>query len=433
MKVLWFVPVLMPEVCQAMGTAPDVAGGWMWAMLAELVDRVADVEFCVVCIHDTRVDIRRGRVRYVTISSGGRMSYSTIPDCVQNNARKVIDEFDPDIIHVHGTEFFYGSMSSATYRGKPVVVSLQGIMSQCWRHYAGGLTFRDLAAVSWQNPCVYLKGHGIFQEQRNWQKVRSRQEQAVFRSHKYFIGRTEWDQACLLYYNRKARYFHVDETLRKPFFVAVRKGENIKRHIIYCAGASAYPLKGGHWILRAIANLKDEFPDIQLRIAGAQKALSRPTSLAGRAHDQVYHAYMRRQIKKLGLEHNVVALPVLSAEEVADELRMAELYVSASLCENSPNSLCEAMLVGTPAIHTFVGGVPSILRDGVEGKLVPPYDQYALANAIREYFLHPDYAGRCACAARETAKRRHDPERNALEMLNVYRQVLALERRPDHE
>ena len=118
-----------------------------------------------------------------------------------------------------------------------------------------------------------------------------------------------------------------------------------------------------------------------------------------------------------------MALPSLNAEQVAQELSQAELYASASLCENSPNSLGEAMLVGTPIIQTFVGGVPSILKDGEEGKLVPPYDPHALAGAIRDRFLHPEIGESMVAAARATALKRHDARANAEATLAVYREV----------
>ncbi len=50
--------------------------------------------------------------------------------------------------------------------------------------------------------------------------------------------------------------------------------------------------------------------------------------------------------------------------------------------ENSPNALCEAMLVGTPCIAAFVGGVPSLVRHGEEGLLYHDADPFALAGAV---------------------------------------------------
>jgi glycosyltransferase involved in cell wall biosynthesis len=245
--------------------------------------------------------------------------------------------------------------------------------------------------------------------------------------HKYFIGRTEWDKAWTEFYNHKATYFHVNETLRAPFYAAQRIRSKICRYTIYCGAASSYPLKGAHWLFRAIASLKEEFPNIQLRIAAAKGRLSTNRSMWERLKDDAYAMYLRRLIRELGIEKNIMLLPALSAEAVAEELKTCELFVLPSLCENSPNSLGEAMLVGTPSIATYVGGTPSILKDGIEGKLVPSGDAAALASAIRHWFRCPDDADACVAPAREVAIERHNAEKNVRETLTVYREIIKRE------
>ena len=250
-------------------------------------------------------------------------------------------------------------------------------------------------------------------------------EACIIRQHKYFVGRTEWDHAWLRYYNPSAKYFHVNETLRSPFYSVRRNPLKVSRHTIFCGGAAGYPLKGAHWLIRAVASIKSTCPDIKLRIAGAKDKIGRNRSIKARLKDSSYAVYLRRLISELRVEDCVIGLPTLTADEVASELKSAELFVLPSLCENSPNSLCEAMLVGTPSIATFVGGIPSILHDGVEGRLVPSSDPAALAEAIRHWFKHPEEANKCAEAARKTACARHDRMTNAKTMLDVFRKVVA--------
>ena len=85
-------------------------------------------------------------------------------------------------------------------------------------------------------------------------------------------------------------------------------------------------------------------------------------------------------------------------------------------------------MVGTPAVVTNVGGVPSMLRDGIEGKMVPAGKPEALAAVIRDCFLNHEEAATRADVAQETARRRHDAERNARQTLDVYREVVAMSR-----
>lgn len=423
MRILWINAKLLPRAVEAIGAMQSVTSGWLGTMHEALLNEDPSLEMCALCLDHRPCDIQVGNVRYVSFGERGKTWYRKTPRHIEMQCKKVIADFNPDVIHVHGTEYFYGCMSHDVYCGKPVVVSLQGILSACHVQLTGGLS---PAETWWMNFNLRLIKYGstFLGDQTFWREKRAEQEARIFRQQKYFIGRTEWDKAWVEYFNPQSRYFHVNETLRPPFYTTRRDVTKICRHTIYCGAAAGYALKGLHWLLRAVAALKGEFPDIQLRIAASSGRLDGRRSVMDRLKDDNYSMYLRRLIHKLGIEGNIMALPSLSAEAVADELKNAELFVLPSMCENSPNSLGEAMLVGTPAIATFVGGTPSILRDGVEGKLVPSGDPAALAGAIRRWFLHPEEAEACVEPARKTAFARHDARKNAEDTLKVYREVV---------
>lgn len=422
MKILWLNFGLLPEACATMGYVPDARCGWVSSLLDALQSADQGNEYCVLSLDYRPCDVQIGRIRYISMAVNRiQFTYRRIPEAIQAKIAEVIREFQPDVIHIHGTEYFFGCMDESVYGGVPVVVSLQGILSGCARQMNGGLHPDE---VRWTNFGLrgILKGQTIFGEQRTWLKDRAEQESRVIKQRRNFIGRTEWDESWVRYYNPSARYFHVDEALRPEFFSEPHKYQK-RPHSIFCAGAASCPLKGAHWLIRAVSALKSAYPDVQLRIAAADYLRS-DRSLSVRLKDPPYWAYLRRLIRDLSLRDNVVILPSLSAAEMRDELERAELFVLPSMCENSPNSLGEAMLVGTPSIATFVGGVPSILKDGVEGKLVPPGDPAALAGAIRRWFMHPEEAEACVEPARQTALKRHDAKRNAKATLAVYKELV---------
>lgn len=422
MKIFWFHSGLMPVACEALGYEKRNSCGWLESMLEALLEADPKLEICLMGWDWRPCDVQIGRVRHVSFAESGLTWYRKIPTRFQLKAQRLAQEFNPDLIHVQGTEYFYGCFDPKVYCGKPVVVSLQGLISGIHPHYMGGISPRELHGTNW-NARFFLKGRTLISEQTTWREGRAVQEQKVLRQQPNFIGRTLWDRDVVQFYNPQARYFTVNENLRPPFFTARRTQQTVKRHSIYCSAAASTALKGAHWLIRAVAGLKDEFPDIELRIAAAN-GLKQPKGLMARLNDQSYFAYLRRLIRELGVERHIVALPSLPAEKVAEELQCAELFVLPSMCENSPNSLGEAMLVGTPSIATFVGGVPSILKDGVEGKLVSPGDPAALAGAIRQWFLHSEEAEACVEPARATALKRHDAKANADATLTVYRHII---------
>lgn len=422
MKVLWLHSGLLPRACKALGYDVDVRCGWLESLLGALLDNDNTLEFCTLGYDSRQCDITIGRVRYLSYGVEAAPEYKKIPKHLSDITRQVVRDFKPDVIHIHGTEYFYSRFCEDVYGGVPTVISLQGIISACHTHYNGGLSPDEF---KWTNLNLryILKGYSVFSMQRKWRDVRAVQEQVALRQHRYFVGRTLWDRECVRYYNPKAEYYVVNENLRDGFYFGRREEKGIRKHSIFCNASAAYPLKGAHWLLRAIAGLKDEFPDISIRIANAER-LNKPKSLKNFALDLPYAAYLRRLINKLGVRGNVELLPALSEAEVVKELETAELFVLPSLCENSPNSLCEAMIIGVPSIATCCGGVQSILKDGIEGRLVPPADPFLLAGAIRDCFVNHDLAQLRAVEARKTAQQRHDKKRNALDMIAVYRDVV---------
>jgi glycosyltransferase involved in cell wall biosynthesis len=86
------------------------------------------------------------------------------------------------------------------------------------------------------------------------------------------------------------------------------------------------------------------------------------------------------------------------------------------------------MMVGVPSIATFTGGIPSIMRPNVEGRLVQMCDPHVLAGEIRKFFRDHKYAESCVGAAMKRANERHDDENNAKILYETYEQVLKSER-----
>ena len=93
--------------------------------------------------------------------------------------------------------------------------------------------------------------------------------------------------------------------------------------------------------------------------------------------------------------------------------------------ENSPNSVCEAMLVGVPTIASFAGGTSSIIKDGEEGILVQDGDPYVLAGSIVHLVQNPDLAMFYSNNAKCRALQRHNPENVYKELLSGYTSILS--------
>ena len=127
--------------------------------------------------------------------------------------------------------------------------------------------------------------------------------------------------------------------------------------------ASLTPKKGHEFLLRAIACAKRHGVSCTLVLAG----------------DGPERAHLESLAASLDLRESVMFLGAVPAVEV---LAVSDLFVLPSVVEGLPLALLEAMLAGKAAIATAVGGVPEVIESNVNGVLVPPADENALADAI---------------------------------------------------
>jgi glycosyltransferase involved in cell wall biosynthesis len=213
--------------------------------------------------------------------------------------------------------------------------------------------------------------------------------------------------------NPHAVYRYGDEVMASVFYSTVRDPAKVVPHSVFTAASTDNPRKGLHCLLKAIALIKEEFPQLTVRVLG--------TAIRQSWRAKGYHKYLDRLIRALALEDRIVPLGSLTSESIAAELASADVYAFPSFADNSPSSVTEAMLVGTPIAASFVGGVPSRLRDGETALLFPAGDEIVLAECLRRLLHDRELAQRLAANARAVALERNDPAKVAQQMIDIYR------------
>jgi phosphatidylinositol alpha-mannosyltransferase len=164
--------------------------------------------------------------------------------------------------------------------------------------------------------------------------------------------------------------------------------------------------KGLPVLLRAFEALRDQIP-ATLTLVGASAGEVAHMMLDGRG---------------------VSALGKVSEERKGAELARADVVCAPSLHgESFGMVLTEAFAAGAPVIASDIPGYRDVLRDGIDGQLVPPGDALALAEALRRVALDERLRERMALAARERAGRFAWPH-VAAEVLDSYEQALRIGR-----
>ena len=322
--------------------------------------------------------------------------------------QRVLDEFSPDIIQVFGTEMGYGQILEK--RSKKVLFHLQGLTEPYAEVYFPPRIGRWNTFIREPLPSI-IRGL-TFVHQHSWLKFRGKRELRLIRNWNYFTGRTDWDKNYTRLLNPEAKYFHCEEMLRTTFYSCRWESPAVaaKDKLIISSTINPNMYKGLDLIYRVIP-LLDKI-DFEWRIYGIEEQNS-----------------LNRIIKKvLGIREEKKKLHFMgktSETELAKALTESHLFIHPSYIDNSPNSVCEAMLLGMPVLSSSVGGVSSLITHKTTGYLFNPYDRYDLAGWITHILQHYDDAVACGSEARRIALKRHDPESIHENLKRIYLEIIS--------
>ena len=330
-----------------------------------------------------------------------------------------IRDFKPDIIHIHGIERNFGLLRQFVDPQIPIVCSIQGIIQPCLEYMKCSVA--NLNLNRYKSIKNRIGRGGVNAAIRSWEKY-SVIEKLIFEINEYFIGRTSWDKAQLAAFNPAAHYYHGEELLRTPFYSQTWDIKTCQRHRIFISSV-AEPLKGFHVLLKAADILKNKYPDLQIAVPLATFR-QKSSGIWNFLFTEDYANYLKKEIKRSELGENIIFYKRLSAVEMADEYHKAHVFTLTSYAENSPNSLGEAMLVGTPTVVSPVGGVMSMVKNEESSLLFPSGDAAMLAFQIDRIFSDDELAVKLSQEAKIIALKRHDIVETTNQYMNIYAEII---------
>lgn len=338
--------------------------------------------------------------------------------------KEIIDEYQPDIIHIHGTE----KNLAQIYKfipNIPVVVSIQGLLSGCLKYNTAFLSKKDM--MSYTSLKNLIGKGGLLEAKKRCENGFRNYEEDILCNCKYFFGRTHWDKSRVLLNNPSAYYFVGEELLRDDFYE--RKGQweidKLDSYRIFTTTGNN-PLKGLHFALKAISLLKDEYPNVKLVVPGMPLDRYKWSILKRKLHGEEYLYYVEGLIEKYGIQSNVELLPRLSSKDMVRYMLESSLFLSTSTIDNSPNSLGEASILGIPIVTTPVGGIISFMHDNYNCLFAPSGDSYMMAYQIKRLFADRNLALKLSCNAKETAMIRHDRDAITDQYLDAYKKIVEI-------
>lgn len=412
MRVLWITNILFPDVCKEMGISEPVIGGWMYSSAKELLKR-SNIELAVATIYPGKKLLKykiNGILYYVLPSRTKGLRYE---DSLEIKWSSIVNEFHPDIAHIHGTEYAHGLAFLKACPEVKAVISIQGLLSVCERYYLSGISYMNCI----RNITIrdIIKFDSIPHAKYNF-KRRGEMEKTMVKSVKYVIGRTSWDEVHVKAFNPEVKYYKCNETLREEFYKYTWSYEHCDKHSIFTSQAN-YPIKGLHMLLKAMPFVLEKFPDSILYIGGTD--ITDSSSLKKIIKRTSYARYIIKLIKKSNLKAHVKFLGPLDEFEMCRRYLKSNVFVCPSSIENSPNSLGEAQILGVPCITSFAGGIPDMMR-GAEMWLYRFEEVEMLAEKICQIFAGAKFPN---ALLQSQAMSRHDSQKNIADLINIYHDI----------
>jgi glycosyltransferase involved in cell wall biosynthesis len=155
--------------------------------------------------------------------------------------------------------------------------------------------------------------------------------------------------------------------------------------------------------------------------AARRRGLDFVVALAG---DGSLRASLERRAAELGLTDCVRFLGMV--EEIGPLLAAADAVLMPSRWEGLPLTLLEALARARPVVASAVGGIPEVIEDRVSGRLVPPGDVAALAEALEWLHRRADLAAALGREGAARVRERYTWERVVESFEEVYDEVLGL-------
>lgn len=455
MRVLWLCNMMLPAIAEQLKLEASNKEGWISGLASVVLQRQGEngIELAVAFPAPAEL-FSAGQTFFrhiVTVQGVDLICYgfrenTGRPDvydkALEDRMREITDAFLPDIVHCFGTEYPHTLAMCRAFPAKNrLLVGLQGLCTPCADAYFADMPDKAVRTVTLRD---VLRRDSLLEQQRKFVRRGKMEREAVTLAGNV-TGRTAWDRFYTKEWNPEARYYSMNETLRRDFYGTVWNSDACEQHSIFISQGD-YPLKGLHYMLKALPRILADYPDTKVYVAG--NCVVNYGTLKQKLKISGYGRYLRKLIKENRLQGKVIFLGRLNGAQMKERYLRSHLYVCCSSLENSPNSLGEAMLLGMPCVSADVGGIPSIFTDGEDGILFEGFRNtengfyntrvliqkneqmfenisQRLAEAVLRMWEDENKMEIYCVNARKHAEQTHDRDQNYSRMTEIYAEIAA--------
>ena len=406
MRVLWIVNMVMPELAQHLRVKTGYSGTWL-VDISRMLAESGKVELAIACVfgREYRKVLLNGITFYLLPGTGRDMLFYRRR--FEPLWRRIAQDFKPDFVHLHGTEYSHGLAFLRACPAYKSVVSIQGVLNR--------IKTVDFAGISWWNLLRFrtlrenLHFNGMLE--LHWLHCRNAGcEREIFQRAQYANGTNTWDTVWAKTLNPKLRCRRIEYNLRPEFYSSPGWNYSLCEKYSVFTNPASVPLKGVHVLLEAVAQLQHQYPEVKVYVPG-----NLPKSGYGK--------YLSYQIRRLGLTESIVFCGGLNGAQMVERMCRAHAVVVPSAIESSSMILREAMLLGVPCIAACRGALVDFISDKADGYIYD-YPEYPfLAERLGRLFASPELCRNFSVRARQMAMERLSRQRNYSDYLDFYSEI----------
>jgi glycosyltransferase involved in cell wall biosynthesis len=295
---------------------------------------------------------------------------------VARQVKKILGEFKPDVVHAHNVHGYlsYRTLTLARSSGASVILTAHDVMSFNYSKLTEFIDPNDLSVPEKFNYRVHAlqqlrEQRFRYNPLRNIliRRILARDVDtivAVSGALKQALGDNGIENAQVIHNGIDA-----DEWQEPKESIDRFKGEHGIGESAILFGGRLSGVKGGGQLIKALADIARDVPDVQLLVVGKNEA---------------YTQRMFAQAKDMGVADRIVFTGWIADHELHCAYHASAVVAFPSLCFDTFGLVnIEGMACAKPVVATCFGGSPEIVQDGVSGYIVNPFDTRTLADKIK--------------------------------------------------
>lgn len=291
---------------------------------------------------------------------------------------KIIEEINPDVINIHGTE---GNLQVLGNNFDiPTVVWMQGLMN---------------FVTKYQESSKY----------KYWLE----NENKIITHQKHFITFPGEMEQFIKNHNPNAKFYNIYHPNPEYAFDMFNLDITKTSDIIYAA--EIVKRKGIEDFIEVTKRLKSK--------------LNIKSKIIGFTGNEEYLKHIKELIKSEELENNIEFVGYVEEHsDVLMEIKKSKILLLPTYVDTGPRAVAESMTIGTPVISYNVDGLPEMIENNASGILVECGNIEKLTNAVEELLTNKKKVNKIIVNAFQIALEKYSPHKVVEQLLQLYSQIL---------